>query len=123
MKEIKKIFSRRLRKEQTAAEKIIWEQLRKRKFNNFKFRRQHVIEGFVLDFYCHELKLGIEVDGGIHLRRKNYDALRQELIEAKGITIIRVSNLEISENKKALLNKLKDVIEPTPTPSPPGRRL
>ena len=120
MKEIKKIFARRLRKEQTKAEKIIWEQLRKRKFMNFKFRRQHVIEGFVIDFYCSELKLGIEVDGGIHLKRKDYDKLRQEAVESKGISIIRISNQKIAEDKRAIIKKLKEVIEQSPTPSPSG---
>jgi very-short-patch-repair endonuclease len=66
MKEIKKRFARQLRQEQTKAEKIVWEQLRNRKFKGLKFRRQHVIEGFILDFYCPDAKLGIEVDGNIH---------------------------------------------------------
>lgn len=121
MKEIKKIFARTLRKSQTKAEKIIWELLRKRKHMHFKFRRQHVVEGFVLDFYCHELKLGIEVDGGIHLRRKDYDNLRQEIVESKGITIIRISNKEIAENKRSILKKIEEAIEPPPNPSPSGR--
>ena len=56
MKEVKKIFARQLRKEQTEAEKVVWEMIRKRKLGGFKFRRQHVIEGFILDFYCPEIK-------------------------------------------------------------------
>lgn len=122
MKEIKKIFARTLRKEQTKAEKIIWELLRKRKFMNLKFRRQHVIEGFVIDFYCFELKLGIEVDGGIHMKRKEYDKIRQEIIESEEISIIRISNQEIAEDKKAILKKLKKAIDLLPNPSPSGRR-
>ena len=110
MKEIKKIFARTLRKEQTKAEKIVWELLRKRKFMNLKFRRQHVIEGFILDFYCHEMKLGIEIDGGIHSRRKDYDRLRQEVIESESIIIIRVTNREIAENKRSVLEKIKEAI-------------
>lgn len=109
MKEIKKTFARRLRKEQTKAEKIVWELLRNRKFKKYKFRRQHVIEGFVLDFYSHELRLGIEVDGGIHLRRKDYDQLRQEVIESKGIYIIRITNKEIKQNKRSILKKLEKI--------------
>jgi len=110
MKEIKKVFARRLRKEQTKAEKIVWELLRNRKFKKYKFRRQHVIEGFVLDFYCHELKLGIEIDGGIHLSRKEYDELRQEVIESKGVYIIRITNNEIKENKRSILKKLETIL-------------
>ena len=110
MKEIKKTFARRLRKEQTKAEKVVWELLRNRKFKKHKFRRQHVIEGFVLDFYCNELKLGIEVDGGIHLKRKDYDELRQEAIESKGIYIVRVTNKEIKEDKRSVLKKLEKIL-------------
>ncbi len=111
MKEIKKIFARVLRKEQTKAEKILWKYLRGRKFMNLKFRRQHVIEGFVVDFYCHELKLGIEVDGGIHSERKEYDDLRQGIIESEGIKIIRFSNEEVLKDTTLALQKLKEIIE------------
>jgi len=111
VKEIKKTFARRLRKEQTKAEKIVWELLRNRKFKKYKFRRQHVIEGFVLDFYCHEIRLGIEVDGSIHLRRKDYDELRQEVIESKGIVITRITNKEIREDKRLILKKLEKLLK------------
>ena len=110
MKEIKKKFARTLRKEQTKTEKIVWELIRNRKFKGFKFRRQHVVEGFVLDFYCHELMLGIELDGLIHLRRKDYDELRQEIIESKGIKIIRLTNQEINNNKRSVLKKIEQTL-------------
>ena len=116
MKEIKKRFARILRKEQTKAERLIWELIRGRKFMGLKFRRQHVIEGFVLDFYCRELKLGIEIDGGIHLKRKEYDRLRQEIVESEGINIIRIKNQEIANNKRSILNKIKEVIANQPLP-------
>ncbi|KAF0135324.1 MAG: DNA methylase [Candidatus Saganbacteria bacterium] len=120
MKEIKKIFARTLRKEQTKAEKIVWELLRKRKFMDLKFRRQHVIEGFILDFYCHELKLAVEIDGGIHERRKDYDEVRQEIIESEGIQIIRFTNNEIINNKRDVLNKIEKSINYRPLPLPLG---
>ncbi|OGB90657.1 hypothetical protein A2625_04445 [candidate division WOR-1 bacterium RIFCSPHIGHO2_01_FULL_53_15] len=120
MKEIKKIFARTLRKDQTKAEKIVWELLRKRKFKNLKFRRQHVIEGFVLDFYCHELRLGIEVDGGIHLKRRDYDRLRQEVIESEGIMIIRIRNKELIGTRKMALQKLEEIIVHRSVPLPLG---
>jgi len=110
MKEIKKVFARQLRKGQTRAEKIVWELVRNRKFRGLKFRRQHVVEGFVLDFYCPEIKLGIEVDGGIHARRKDYDALRQEVIESEGITIVRITNRELLDRKRLILEKLNNTI-------------
>jgi type I restriction enzyme M protein len=120
MKEIKKIFARILRKDQTKAEKTVWELLRKRKFKDLKFRRQHVIEGFVLDFYCHELRLGIEVDGGIHLKRKDYDRLRQDVIESEGIKMIRIQNKELIGTRKMALQKLEEIIVHRSVPLPLG---
>ncbi len=74
----KKLFARELRKNQTKAVRIVWEYVRNRKLNNLKFRRQHVhvIEGFFVDFYCHQLKLVIEIDGKIHDKQEEYDELR-----------------------------------------------
>jgi len=63
MKEIKKRFARSLRKNQTPAEMKVWKLLRNRRFLGLKFRRQHVVEGFVVDFYCPECKIAIEIDG------------------------------------------------------------
>ena len=110
MKEIKKIFARQLRREQTKAEKIVWELIRKRKFRGLKFRRQHVIEGFVLDFYCPEIKLGIEVDGSVHMKRRDYDKLRQEVIESEGIRIVRINNRELLDRKRSVLEKLNNAL-------------
>lgn len=121
MKNIKKIFARTLRKDLTKTEKLVWELLRKRKFMGFKFRRQHVLEGFVLDFYCPELKLGIEIDGRIHLKQKDYDKARQDIIESKGVTIVRVANMEILHEKRSILRTLEQLIESSSTPSPSGR--
>ena len=76
MHQIKKEFARNLRKESTPEEKIVWEALRNKKFLGLKFRRQHVLKGFVVDFYCHSLNLAIEIDGGIHQKQVDYDLLR-----------------------------------------------
>jgi very-short-patch-repair endonuclease len=61
-----KALAAELRKNMTDAEKVLWQQLRNRKLGDLKFRRQHPVGIFILDFYCHEKKLAIEVDGGIH---------------------------------------------------------
>ncbi|MEA3493666.1 MAG: endonuclease domain-containing protein [Candidatus Margulisiibacteriota bacterium] len=118
MREKKKIFARRLRKEQTKVEKVVWELIRNRKFMGLKFRRQHVIEGFVVDFYCNNLRLGIEIDGGIHLRQKEYDRLRQEIIESEDIKIVRITNKEIKANKRIILKKIKQFIDNHIAPLP-----
>ena len=110
MEYIKKEFARILRKQQTPEEMIVWDFLRNRRFQGLKFRRQHVIEGFVVDFYCHELSLAIEIDGGIHDRQKDYDELRQGLIESRGIRFIRVRNEEIRRDIHVLQEKIMEFI-------------
>jgi len=105
--------ARELRRSETAAEKKVWELLRNRKFMNLKFLRQHPIyfddEGnkrFILaDFYCHKLKLILEIDGKIHDARKDEDLWRDEKIKERGIQTIRVRNEEI-EKLEWLLREL-----------------
>lgn len=94
------------------AEEKVWELLRDRRLFGLKFRRQHVIEGFVVDFYCLERKLAIEIDGRIHDRKQDYDRLRQQEIEAKSNTVIRVKNEEIFDNCSILIKRIKEVIQP-----------
>lgn len=110
MKPRKRDFARELRARQTLMEKKVWSWLRDRRLLGLKFRRQHVIEGFIVDFYCHERKLAIEVDGGIHERQKEYDRHRQDLIEAEGITFIRVNNEDIEKDICDLIRRIKEVI-------------
>ena len=105
---IKKVFARDLRKEVTPEERKVWRLLRNRKYFNYKFRRQHEIEGFVVDFYCHELRLAIEIDGKIHKRQKEYDELRQRLIEERSIDFVRVTNEEINTDINILLRRIKE---------------
>ena len=109
-----------MRKEPTKAEKIVWELLHNRKFCGYKFRRQHVVKGFILDFYCHELRLGIEVDGPIHLKRQEYDRLRQDIIESEGISILRITNNELKERKRSIIDKLTKLLADSQTPLPLG---
>ena len=108
MHNIKKTFARNLRHESTPEEKKVWNALRNRKFLNCKFRRQHVIEGFVVDFYSQKLHLAIEIDGKIHNRQKEYDQLRQRLIEEEGIKFIRVTNEEVNKDINILFSKMRE---------------
>jgi very-short-patch-repair endonuclease len=103
---IKKTFARSLRKEATVEEKKVWEVLRNRKLQNLKFRRQHVIEGFVVDFYCREIHLAIEIDGKVHDKQKDYDMHRQRLIEERGVNFIRITNEEINKDIEFILAKI-----------------
>jgi very-short-patch-repair endonuclease len=81
----------------TLAEKILWKKLRDRELFKVKFRRQHPIDIFIVDFYCHELKFVIEVDGEIHNfeETKRYDSARQGSLENLGLQVIRFSNHEV----------------------------
>ncbi|MGE5357300.1 MAG: endonuclease domain-containing protein [Deltaproteobacteria bacterium] len=102
-----------LRKKVTEAEKILWEVLKTKKLNGYKFRRQHPILKFILDFYCHESKLGIEIDGQVHNSKEQrfYDEDRTDILKEYGIKIIRFHNNEIIENlevvKLKILSELK----------------
>lgn len=114
-----KSLARKLRKNSTNAEKIFWEAVRDRRFCGKKFYRQKVIffnhygtqRFFIADFYCHELKVVIELDGGVHKQQKEYDEIRSEIINSKGIKVIRFNNEEIEENINLVLINLKKTIQ------------
>jgi len=101
--------ARVLRKPLTNAESILWKELRNRKLLGRKFRRQHVIGPFIADFYCNEIKLVIEADGGIHNVEevKLNDIHRQKAIAMFGITILRFTNDEIENNINFVLEEIK----------------
>ncbi len=81
-----------LRKRETRSEALLWNKLKSRHFHGLKFRRQHPVRAFVLDFYCEDLRIGIEIDGSVHDRPPAiaYDQSRQLTIEEMGIRIIRI---------------------------------
>jgi very-short-patch-repair endonuclease len=110
---VKFTAARRLRKNQTKPEEILWWLLRNRGMLGNRFRRQYIIEGFILDFYCPSAKLGIEIDGPIHKYRRDYDKARQEIIEAKGIEILRFDNSEIYNSPESVLSAIIDKL-PSP---------
>jgi very-short-patch-repair endonuclease len=89
--------ARSLRKRMTKAEKTLWVHLRRKTVNGKRFRRQHPIDQFIADFYCHEAKLVIEVDGGIHMSKnqKERDEMRTFELQSKGINVIRFTNDEV----------------------------
>ena len=114
MKSIIKEVIRDLRKNCTKSEKIFWESVRNRKLKNRKFFRQYPItfdindqkRFFIADFYCYEKKLVVEIDGGIHEKQKEYDALRTDIINHLGIKVIRFKNDEIMHNLDSVISKL-----------------
>ena len=88
--------ARELRSNQNDVEAMIWERLRNRKLRGFKFRRQHPIGNYIVDFYCAEA-LVAELDGMTHIGREEYDARRQVWLEAQGLFVVRVRNHEFLE--------------------------
>lgn len=97
-----------LRKELTKAEAILWKALRGRRLENLKFRRQHPMGSFILDFYCHEIKLAIELDGKIHnlAENKEYDIARTNRLNDMGITVLRFTNDEVKLRLKFVKERI-----------------
>ena len=100
------LIARRLRKESTSSEKLLWEKLRGKKLDGLKFLRQHPVfyridkewvEFFVADFYCSELKLIIELDGPIHEYHEEEDKERDMKLESRGFMVMRIKNEELSD--------------------------
>lgn len=90
--------ARSLRKNQTDVEQLVWKHLRNRQLYNYKFRRQYPIEPYIADFACLELKLIIELDGGQHACRINYDDQRSLFLKQRGFKVIRFWNNDVIEN-------------------------
>lgn len=107
--------AKRMRKEPTDAEAALWELLRDKKLGD-KFRRQHLIDDFIVDFVCLSKNLVIEVDGGYHNdpTQKEYDQQRTLYLSEKGFKVIRFTNEEVLGNTEAVLTKIKDILVNTP---------
>ena len=89
-------IARKLRREATASERLAWEILRKNRVRGHYFRRQTVVEGFIVDFFCAELRLVIELDGAVHddPDQRAYDAARDEFLRIRGLRVVRLKNDE-----------------------------
>ena len=111
--------ARHLRQELTPAEAILWAALRGRRVAGLKFRRQHPYDRFVLDFFCVEHQLEVEVDGGIHTnpQRAAHDAERTKFLEERGMRVLRFSNREVERNLADVLHRIVLATQASP-PSP-----
>ncbi|GIK39827.1 MAG: endonuclease [Chloroflexota bacterium] len=98
--------ARELRQPQTPAEEQLWQHLRRKQMNGYYFRRQHPIGNFIVDFYCAESRLIIEVDGDVHTFQEVYDASRTEWLEGHGYRVIRFTNTEIFHQLEAVLEHI-----------------
>lgn len=106
-----KPLAQQYRREQTPAEFFLWSRLRFRQINGVKFRRQHPIDRFIVDFYCHEAKLIIEVDGAIHDYSVEDDAIRQEFLESIGFEVVRFRNEEVFNDLERVVREILEKIK------------
>jgi purine nucleoside phosphorylase/very-short-patch-repair endonuclease len=116
MWEIIKPLASEKRKAPTPAEDRLWQKLRNKQINSHKFRRQHPIDRFIVDFFCAEAKLVIEVDGAIHDYTKEEDALRTEFLESLGLRVIRFTNESIFRDLEATLASIRRELTPANEP-------
>jgi very-short-patch-repair endonuclease len=103
--------ARQLRREMTSAERALWERLRTNKLKGLHFRRQQVIRGFIVDFYCHAAGLVVEVDGQIHDGQKARDAERDAALADLGLRVIRVRNEDVEKNLGGVLDRIATACE------------
>ncbi|RXJ52537.1 endonuclease domain-containing protein [Gelidibacter gilvus] len=98
-----------LRNNSTSAEATLWKSLQRNQLDGRKFRRQHSIENYIVDFYCASEKLVIELDGAVHLdfAISNYDYEREQKLKSLGFKVLRFENREVFENLESLLNEIK----------------
>jgi len=99
-------LAKRLRRTMTFEERTLWRVIRNNALAGLHFRRQQVIAGFIVDFYCASARLVIEVDGPVHIDRKDYDAERDQALSELGIRILRLRNALIRENTAMALDRV-----------------
>ncbi|HET7021622.1 MAG TPA: endonuclease domain-containing protein [Xanthobacteraceae bacterium] len=120
--------ARRLRRNQTDAERLLWFRLRDRRLDGWKFKRQVPIERFVVDFFCADAKLIVELDGGQHAHNTERDADRTRVLEAMGYLVLRFWNRDVMQNMDGVLEEILSTADqhrsepPHPTPLPCGER-
>ncbi len=114
-------LAREQRMHLTESEKILWFYLQNKKLDGFRFRCQHPVYRYILDFYCHEVQLAIEVDGRIHHQQKDYDEYRDTFLKNIGITTIRFDAEDVINNTSHIVNEiLKTILSIKNQKSPSG---
>jgi very-short-patch-repair endonuclease len=121
-------FARRLRRGQTDAERVLWFRLRDRRLAGWKFKRQVPIDRFVVDFFCADAKLIVELDGGQHDPYRERDENRTKVLEAMGYLVLRFWNHNVMRNTNGVLEEILSTVDqhrsepPHPNPLPKGER-
>ena len=121
-------FAKRLRRNQTDAERVLWFRLRDRRLAGWKFKRQVPIDRYVVDFFCAEARLIVEIDGGQHDQNGERDRDRTTALEAMGYLVLRFWNNDVLHNTEGVLETILSTINqsrpdpPHPNPLPSGER-
>ncbi len=106
-----KELSRRLRNNSTLSEVLLWQQIKNRKIRGYRFLRQKPIDDYIVDFFCHELLLAIEIDGETHNYKAGKDQIRQDRLEALGIDLLRFLDIDIKQDMDAVLTAIENRID------------
>jgi very-short-patch-repair endonuclease len=95
----------------TSTEAILWQQLRRKIVGGFRFRRQHIIAGYIVDLYCPALRLAIEIDGGVHDKHRDRDEQRTVHLDRLGVTVLRIANARVHSDLAALVQQINQACE------------
>ncbi|RDV14850.1 endonuclease domain-containing protein [Pontibacter diazotrophicus] len=105
-----KLKARELRKNSTLSEVLLWQEIKDKKLLGFQFHRQVPLLDYIVDFYCHELQLAIEIDGDSHENKGSYDKKRQKELEAYGVCVVRFDDLDVKKMIRYVLNEIAHYI-------------
>jgi len=115
--------AKELRRHMTPAERRLWQRVRANRLDGFHFRRQQIIDGFIVDFYCHAAGLVVEIDGSIHDEQIKYDAERERVLRSRGLRILRFRNEEVEQELESVVERIRaacrvaeDDLTPRPLP-------
>lgn len=106
-----KELAKELRRNMTMSEVLLWNELKQKRMLGFDFDRQRPIGNFIVDFYCKDLSLAIEIDGDTHIYRYDYDEERQKNLEKLGVCFLRFNDIEVKKNMLNVLRVIEDWIE------------
>ena len=121
-----KEVARKLRKSGTLSEVLLWTYLKKKKMRGYDFDRQKPIDNYIVDFFCNELMLAIEIDGCSHNEKSEEDRIRQAKLESLGVRFLRFYDADVKKNIQGVLWVIEDWIrkhKDEPTPTPPKRGI
>lgn len=108
-KRIKVERAQELRREMTPEETLLWQHLRANRLQGLHWRRQHVIAGFIADFYCHSARVVVELDGGVHTTQVEYDTERDRILVRHGLLVLRFTNDDVRTNIWDVLAQIRRV--------------